>query len=136
MTYACRYCPMVFGGPVSRQEHEIWHQEARGRMTKDWMQEASNEITAQQIEQGRLTRVNVPAIIAKHCPMKEGEAWMKVPRCETCVHWTLTQDRSTVGDCEVIYHSDRIQVGTKMVDLKTPLVTVAAFGCIQWKEKP
>lgn len=30
MTYACRYCQYVFGGPTSRQEHEIVaHQDSR-----------------------------------------------------------------------------------------------------------
>lgn len=33
--WTCRYCGQAFGGPVSRQEHEIEHQKMRPRNPRD-----------------------------------------------------------------------------------------------------
>ncbi len=115
--------------------------------TKDWMQEASNEITAQQIELGRLSRVNVPAIIAKHSPFKENVAYMPVPRCETCGHWTRNRYDASNGSCVLTEGSDGGGSASTYSDSKAyatvggdefdvpVLYTRVDFGCVQWKAK-
>lgn len=93
-----------------------------GMKLNNWMQDASNEITAQQIELGRLSRVDVPAIIAKHCPFKPDVAYMPVPRCDSCARWARPDPKQD-GIC-TLWKGNQIVVTTS-----------ADYGCVRWEAK-
>lgn len=45
---------------------------------KDWMRAVEEEIERRQYEAGRLSRVDVAGIVAKHCPFEPDALYMKV----------------------------------------------------------
>ncbi len=62
----------------------------------------------------------IRTIILQHSPFKDGVAYMPVPRCETCEHWS-GGSRSD-GVC------------AKVIQLNGMLVP-KDFGCVKHKEK-
>lgn len=110
-------------------------------IVKDWILLAAAEIASLwpvgeggHGEPGYLTdeqrdniAVNLYPIIAKHCPMKEGEAWMKVPRCETCAWWHGPQK-----DADGSEQCTEPSISPHQMD---EFMTQPDFGCVQWREK-
>lgn len=101
-------------------------------IVKDWMREAAEEIE-HQIE-GVIGSGMIREIIAKHCPMKDDEAWMRAPRCETCKHWLEGASGATRnGICDLMSASFNSSVS--LISGRILLATGANFGCVRWEGK-
>ena len=75
----------------------------------------------------------VSEAIDRHVPMKEGVAYMPVPRCETCANWTwrpAAQARD--GICDMTKWPDGMRIATDCGE--NTIVTSADFGCVEWKK--
>jgi len=85
----------------------------------DWMTEAATEIAAGIVLDANITntRAGLRSIIARHCPLEPDVAYMPVPRCETCRHWT------DWGSCEKLPWNDG------------HVRTEPDFGCVKWEAK-
>lgn len=85
---------------------------------KDWLAKAIDEIATEVYEtSGPGTGIHVDemrAIFDKHCPFKTDVAYIPVPRCDSCAHWTGMP--SYWGSC-------------KQLVITTP----PDFGCVQWR---
>lgn len=102
-------------------------------LVKDWVIEAAREIaTRLQKRYDYLGRgLIAETVIRTHSPFKEGIAYIPVPRCETCKHWTpRNQPEYTWSDCEVL--STGSVVSTEGDDV---IQTQEDFGCVQWEKK-
>jgi len=64
-------------------------------------------------------------------------AYMPVPRCDGCAHWLASrtangQSRIAVGRCAMPFSTappQRVLLG------RTPFLTRADYGCVEWKER-
>lgn len=88
---------------------------------KDWMMEAALNIYhgGEHGEHLDTSPEIMRDVIAEHSPFKDGVAYMPVPRCETCAHWTTsTQECAALrtGPLNVIY-------------------TSLDFGCVKWNAR-
>ena len=69
---------------------------------------------------------NFAAMINKHCPFEPDVAYMPVPRCDQCKHWTPILIGAQAGRA----------TGRGLCNaLSPPLVTDDSFGCVQWGAK-
>jgi len=98
-------------------------------LIKDWMTETAEALSKEIGDHDNYTPDVLRPIIAEHFPYKdftEGVAYMPVPRCDTCTHWTSRV--KYFGWC-----------GMKRVKLDTQpgatLLTASDFGCVQWERK-
>lgn len=73
------------------------------------------------------------AAIAKHLPLKAETAYMEVPRCETCTHWSKRHHHENSGFCMLPQAlNDAAPMWTEMYDY---ILTNADFGCVAWEAK-
>jgi len=66
--------------------------------------------------------------IVKHCPFEADTAYMPVPRCDGCKHWTY---RPEYLDPHGACMADAI--GSDCNDYT--IIVPADFGCVQWEAK-
>lgn len=93
-------------------------------IVEPWVERAVKEI----LEDGITFNVEqIKAIIALNCPFEEGVAYMPVPRCETCAHWSEFRNVDGEGECK------KMQMPTSGGVYY--LQTTADFGCVQWKAR-
>ena len=83
---------------------------------KDWTAEAAREID--EMGSSDESAGWVRDMIIKHCPFKPDVAYMPVPRCDSCKHWT--PHGNGYGDCPTVQNDHG---------------TSADFGCTQWEAK-
>jgi hypothetical protein len=98
-------------------------------IVKDWAQEAAKELASYfsfgagrdsyvTDEQRQRVADSYRTIILKHCPMQPDVAYMPVPRCESCGHFTKHIYESDYGSCGY---------------LNRPVYK--NFGCVERKER-
>lgn len=97
---------------------------------KGWILEAAEEIYhgGEHGEHLDTSPEVIGSVIAKHAPFKDGVAYMPVPRCEACAHWTFRPEYlEPHGACT----ADKI--GSDCGDYT--IIVPADFGCIQWEKQ-
>jgi hypothetical protein len=100
-------------------------------IVKDWALEAAEETWDWIKSTDSYLPMDIRAIILKHCPMLPDVAYMPVPRCETCAHWTQREHDKTTGICGL----DVTPSHKMWPDMYDNIVTTEDFGCVQWKKK-
>ncbi len=91
----------------------------------DWIGAAASEIREST---GDLANSEIREIISRHCPLAPDVAYMPVPRCDTCAHWTLRPEYvEPHGACTAE------EIGSDCNDYT--IIVPADFGCVQWKSK-
>lgn len=105
---------------------------------KNWVVEAAEEIAEEQW----FTPDGIAQIIREYCPLKEDVAYMLVPRCEMCQHWSPIALTPRYGTCLLLQHGNyardlaisRLAVADG-AEYPAGLTTQDGFGCVQWKER-
>jgi len=106
---------------------------------KDWVMAAANEILDAKAREGFDGRYRNAALteirlyIEKHSPFRSDVAYMPVPRCDGCRHWTrgvipVIKKPSCGGTCA--NPELRAIVGEQQT-----METAEDFGCVQWEAK-
>ena len=71
-------------------------------------------------------------VILERCPFEVDRAYMQVPRCDTCKHWTRDVDptgkKQYSGIC---YNPELMALGSGQTT-----GTSDTYGCVQWEAKP
>lgn len=98
-----------------------------------WLKAIENELTSGG---GPLTQQEAElctAAIKKLTPFKPDEAYMLVPRCEACTHWSKRHHHENSGFCMLPQAlNDAAPMWTEMYDY---ILTNADFGCVGWEAK-
>lgn len=89
----------------------------------DWVKNAALDI--QRIDTP--TVVEICDVIESHLPFKKDIAYMPIPRCDTCKHWTHRGIRDYCGHPALRLRDSLLFV--------PPLETTGNFGCVQWEAK-
>lgn len=105
---------------------------------KDWSREAAREVARvtsrdQVYEEDPQRVAYFQSIIEAHCPLKRDVAYMPVPRCDGCRHWS--QYKSPYFEDQGACQLGRAEQGKLWAD-EGAVNTFADFGCAQWEAKP
>lgn len=84
---------------------------------KDWTRDCAVEID--EMGSSDESAGWVQEMIIKHCPFKQDVAYMPVPRCDSCAHYT-----QSTQECAAL------RTGPLNVIFTSP-----DFGCVKWKER-
>lgn len=112
---------------------QAWCEEHRPRAeknsAKDWTTKAAEELTKNSL----ISAAGIRQTIVEHCPLEPGVAYMPVPRCDLCKHWTrgtipVIKKPSRGGVCQ----NPELQA---FAEGHQTLETAEGFGCVQWEAK-
>lgn len=110
-------------------------------VVKDWISEAARDIAD---ETSNLDSGDVRRILLEHVPFEDGVAYMPVPRCDGCKHWSAMGIWSPrdIGVCGRLksFNDPAQPVSLWTVSMwndnqDTQLRTHRDFGCVAWEEK-